>query len=80
MHDLTGLGRNVVDTTNTDDKDQLGFVRDVVVALSTSLATEFDLLTFGLAVLSIVRFGALCNKLTLLLLSLNITVNTVEIL
>jgi hypothetical protein len=46
LENLTGLGGNVVDTTDTDNEDELLLSGNVVVTLSLGLTTETDLVTF----------------------------------
>jgi hypothetical protein len=54
LENLTGLGSNVVDTTDTDNKDQLFLSGNVVVTVGLGLTTESDFLTFGSLVFSVI--------------------------
>jgi hypothetical protein len=56
---LAGLGGNVVDTADTDNKDKLLLGRDVVVTQSLGLTTETDLVLLVGLVLGIVVLGTL---------------------
>jgi hypothetical protein len=56
---LTGLGGNVVDTADTDNKDKLLLGRDVVVTQSLGLTTKTDLVLLVGLVLGIVGLGTL---------------------
>ena len=60
---LTRLGGNVVDTTDTDNKDQLFLGRNIVVTVGFGLATKSDFLTFSSLVFSMV-FGSTLEKIT----------------
>jgi hypothetical protein len=55
---------------DTDNEDQLGLLRNVEVTLLASNASQTDLLALGIAVLLDVRFGALEDDGTLLLVGL----------
>jgi len=65
LQDLTGLGCNVVDTTQTDDKDDLGLAGNVEVTLGLGGTTETDLLALSGAVLLGVLLGTLEDDLAL---------------
>lgn len=65
LQDLTGLGRDVVDTADTDDEHKLRLSRDIEVTVLLGLATEVDLSTLSLLVLSLV-LGSTSNKVTTL--------------
>jgi len=54
LENLTGLGGNVVDTTDTNNEDKLLLSGNVVVTLSLSLTTETDLVLGSSLVFSIV--------------------------
>lgn len=70
LHDLTWLGWNVADTTQTDHEShtRLGWHKEV--ALRLGQATQADLLTLRSLVLLHVLFSALKDNLTLLLAGL----------
>lgn len=65
LHDLAGLGGDVVDTADTDNEHKLGLGRNVVVTLSASLAGSLDLGALGISVLGVVLGGALLDLLAL---------------
>lgn len=67
LQDLAGLGRDLVDTLDTDNEDKLGLLRNVEVTLLASNAGKADLLTLSIAVLLDVGLGALEDGGTLLL-------------
>lgn len=59
LEDLPDLGRDLVDTADTDDEGQLRVAGDVVAALLLGLAGEPDLIALLLPVLLDVLLGAL---------------------
>lgn len=65
LQDLAGLGRNVVDTTETDDEDDLGLTGNVKVTLGLGGTAKTDLLALGSAVLLGVLLGTLEDDLAL---------------
>jgi hypothetical protein len=54
LENLTGLGGNVIDTTNTNNEDKLLLSRDVVVTLSLGLTAKTDFITLDGLVFSII--------------------------
>lgn len=70
LHNLARLGRNLVDTLDTNNKGQLGFSRDEKVAGSLGFATHADFIAFGGAVLVDVLLGALEDDGALLFVGL----------
>jgi len=66
LEDLTGLGGDLVDTLDTDDKDKLGLGRDVERAIFLGITRDADLLTLCFAVLLHVLFGTLEDDIALL--------------
>lgn len=70
LQDLAGLRRDLVDTLDTDNKDQLGLLRNVEATLLAGNASEADLLTLSIAILLDVGLSALENDTTLLLVRL----------
>jgi len=70
LEDLAGLGRNLVDTADADDEEDLGLGGDVEVARGAGLAPEADLLLLGGRVLLDVLLGPLEDDLALGLLGL----------
>lgn len=65
LQDLAWLGRDIVDTTQTDDKGDLGLAGNVEVARGLGCTAQADLLTLaGLAVLDVV-LGTLEDDLPL---------------
>lgn len=70
LEDLAGLRRNLVDTLDTDDEDQLLLSRDVEVAFLLGNAVEADLLALGITVLIHVLLSTLEDDRTLLLVRL----------
>jgi hypothetical protein len=60
---LTRLGGNVVDTTDTDNKDQLFLGRNIVVTVRFGLTTKSDFLAFSSLVFSMV-LGSTLEKIT----------------
>jgi hypothetical protein len=77
LKDLAGLRSDLVDTLDTDNKDQLGLVRDVEVTLLAGDAGQADLLTLSIAVLLDVGLGALEDDGALLLVGLKVELATV---
>jgi len=67
LEDLAGLGGHLVDTLDTDDKDQLGLSGDVGRVVGLGGTAETDLLTLSRAVLLDVLLGTLEDDATLLL-------------
>jgi hypothetical protein len=63
LENLTGLGSNVVDTTDTDNKDQLFLSGNIVVTVGLGLTTESDFLAFGSLVFSMV-LGSTLEEIT----------------
>ena len=63
MKDLAGFWRDFVDTTDTDDKVNFGFGRDVKVARCACCPLQPDLLPLLREVLLHVRLGALEDDL-----------------
>ena len=72
LKNLTGFGSNVVDTTNTDNKDKLFLGRNIVVTLSLGLTTKTDLVKGSSLVLGIMLGSTLEEFTTLRKLSLEI--------
>jgi len=70
LENLTGLGSNVVDTLDTDNKDKLGLGGNVEVTAGLGLATETDLIALLVTVLTDVLVSTLEDDLTLSALSL----------
>jgi hypothetical protein len=70
LEDLTGLGGNVVDTTDTDNEHKLGLGFNVVVTVGLGLTTETDLVTFVSLVFLVVLGGTVEDFTTLLDLGL----------
>lgn len=70
LEDLAGLRRNLVDTLDTDDEDQLLLGGDVEVAFLLGHAVEADLLALGITVLSHVLLSTLEDDATFLLVRL----------
>lgn len=70
LQDLAGLGSNLVDTFDTDNKDQLGLIRNVEGSGLAALAGKADLLALCIAVLLDVGLGTLEDDTTLLLVGL----------
>lgn len=70
LEDLARLGGNLVDTLDSDNKDQLLLSRDVEAALLLGDALKADLLTLGITVLLDVLLGTLEDNSTLLLVDL----------
>lgn len=70
LQDLAGLGRNVVDTAETDNKGNLGLRGDVEVTAGTGSTAETDLLALGGTVLLGVLLSPLEDHAALGLLSL----------
>lgn len=67
LEDLAGLGRDLVDTLDTDNEDKLGLVSNVEVTLLASNAGKADLLALSIAVLLDVGLGTLEDNGALLL-------------
>lgn len=65
LQNLAWLGGNVVDTTETDDEDDLGLAGNVEVALGLGGTAKTDLLALGGAVLLGVLLGTLEDDLAL---------------
>lgn len=65
LKDLARLGRNLVDTLDTDNKDKLRLSRDIEAALLLGIASKADLLTLGLTVFFHVLLGTLEDYFTL---------------
>lgn len=65
LQDLARLGGDVVDTTETDNKDNLGLTGNVEVTLGFGGTAETNLLALGGAVLLGVLLGALEDDLAL---------------
>ena len=63
LKNLTRLRSNVVDTTNTNNKDKLLLGRNVIVTLSLSLTTKTDLILGGSLVFSVI-LGSTLEKFT----------------
>jgi len=61
LKSLTDLGVNLVDTTNSNNKSQLGFSRNVVIALGPSLTSKSDFIALLGSVLLDVLFSPLEN-------------------
>lgn len=57
LHDLAGLGGELVDTLDTDNEGELGLLSDIVRTSVTSKALKTDLLLLGSAVLLDVGLG-----------------------
>jgi hypothetical protein len=70
LENLAGLWCNLVDTLDSDDKDELVLGGDVVRTILLGQAEEADLLTLLVTVLLDVLLGALEDDTTLLLLGL----------
>jgi len=70
LENLAGLGSNVVDTLDTDNKDKLGLGGNVEVTVGLGLATETDLIALLVAVLTDVLISTLEDNSALLALSL----------
>jgi hypothetical protein len=70
LEDLAGLWCDLVDTLDSDNKDELVLGGDVVRTILLGQAEEADLLTLLVTVLLDVLLGALEDNTTLLLLSL----------
>jgi hypothetical protein len=70
LQDLAGLGGDLVDTLDADNKDQLGLSGHIGLAVLASDAVEAALLTLRIAVLLDVLLGALEDGLALLLVVL----------
>ena len=65
LQDLAGLGRNLVDTPDTDDEVDLRLGRDVEVARGTGSPSQADLLTLRGQVLLDVLLSTLEDDLAL---------------
>jgi hypothetical protein len=78
LEDLAGLGSNLVDTLDTDNKDELGLTLNEEAALLASNTVEADLLALSGAVLLNVRLGTLEDNTTLLLVGLYINLSQHE--
>lgn len=65
LQDLAGLGGDVVDTTETDNEDDLGLAGNVEVTLGLGGTAETDLLALSSAVLLGVLLGTLEDDLAL---------------
>jgi 2-succinyl-5-enolpyruvyl-6-hydroxy-3-cyclohexene-1-carboxylate synthase len=72
LKNLTRLGSNVVNTTDTNNKDKLLLGRNVVVTLSLSLTTKTDLVLSGSLVFRIILGSTLEKFASLGKLSLQI--------
>ena len=70
LHDLAGLGGNVVDTLDTDNEGKLGLGGNVEVTGGLGLTTETDLITLLGAVLADVLISTLEDNLAVGLASL----------
>jgi len=70
LESLALLGVDLVDTLDTDNKDELGLGRDVEGARLLGLTRQANLLTLLVAVLLNVGLGALKDDTTLLLVGL----------
>jgi hypothetical protein len=70
LQGLALLRVDLVDTLDTDDKDKLGFSRDVERAVRLRGASKADLFAFCVTVLLNVGFGTLEDDFTLLLVLL----------
>lgn len=71
LQNLAGLGRDLVDTLDTDQEDQLGLSRDIEGAILLGNTSKTDLLTLGITVLLDVLLGTLEDDTALLLVGLN---------
>lgn len=78
LENLTGLGGNVVDTTDTDNKDQLFLSGNVVVTVGLGLATEGNFLTLGSLVFGVVLGTTVEDITSLGELGLNIIIKGLE--
>lgn len=67
LKNLAGLGGHLVDTLDTDDKDQLGFSGDVGRVVGLGGTMKADLLTLSIAILLNVLLSTLKDDATLLL-------------
>jgi len=70
LKDLARLGRDLVDTLDADDEDQLGLSRDVEGAILLGEAGEANFLALTVAVLLDVLLSTLEDDATLLLVGL----------
>jgi len=70
LEDLAGLGGHLVDTLDADDEDQLSLGRDESRVLGLGDAVKTDLLTLSITVLLDVLLSTLEDDLTLLLVGL----------
>jgi hypothetical protein len=70
LQNLAGLGRDLVDTLDADQEDQLGLSRDVEGAVLLGNASKADLLTLGITVLLDVLLSTLEDDTALLLVGL----------
>lgn len=70
LESLAGLGRHLVDTLDTDDKDQLGLGGDVGRVVLLGDAVKADLLTLGITVLLDVLLSTLEDDAALFLVGL----------
>lgn len=60
------LGSELVDTPDTDDEGEFGFIGDVIVSFAARLSSQTDLLALLEVVLAYVALGALEDLLSLL--------------
>ena len=79
LENLTGLGSNVVDTTDTNNKDQLFLGRNIVVTSGLGLTTESNFSAFVSLIFSVVLGSTLEDFTSLgdLGLLLSFMVNTI---
>lgn len=70
LEDLAGLGRNLVDTLDTDDEDELGLSRDMESTLLLGKTGETELLALLITVLLDVLLSTLEDDAALLLAGL----------
>ena len=70
LEDFAGLWRNLVDTLDAENEDELVLVWNVEGTILLAQASESDLLTLGIAILLDIGLGALEDDTTLLLVGL----------
>lgn len=70
LEDLSWLGGNLVDTLDSDNKDKLGLLIDVEGTVLSAQASESNLLSLCVTVFLHIRFGALKDDTSLLLVGL----------